>query len=459
LNILPEGKEVFYDQSDAESMNKNYTRPIIDNSFSITPPQLSVVYLFKNNAGWRPNSGSLPVILPQNAIEQILGNTSASAKATATQKLDRLTAIKKQATGLTFKACYRNQASINLINQTIAAEKYINQHHADKDYVAPKLMYALPNAVTCENPTIIQDTRTAAEKKQADNQAIFDNDFNPSEPPTSYFVHFTIVGMSPAAETGQTQNRSSSDILSRLLQTYGIGQSIPQNLYDKIPDKSKYDDILTYTKTYFFGNEDNMSRYVEFSNAKDAEKFIDEQSCKMQYDNTCKPSGRLYQAALSFSNSAAIADLRQKVTHLFDYATIASIIVATIIMWTIIGRTMADSRRETAVFRAVGFKRIDIAFIYITYTVLLSVFIAIFAAIAGYAGALFIDTAYTQQLTVQAQLGYGAVDLSKHISLIGFDGQQLMLIFIACLATGILSVIVPLLRNVRRSPIQDMREE
>lgn len=120
---------------------------------------------------------------------------------------------------------------------------------------------------------------------------------------------------------------------------------------------------------------------------------------------------------------------------------------------------MSDSRRETAIFRAIGFKRGDIASTYIMYTAMLSALIAVFAAGIGALGAYIVDRLYAPDLTVQAQYGFGALDLTKQVNLIGIDYQQLGLVLVACLVTGLLSVIIPLLRNVRRNPIRDMRDE
>jgi ABC-type antimicrobial peptide transport system permease subunit len=128
-------------------------------------------------------------------------------------------------------------------------------------------------------------------------------------------------------------------------------------------------------------------------------------------------------------------------------------------MWLTIGRTITDGRHETAVFRAIGFKRIDISLVYIIYTVMLSIFVAILAGLIGLVGAYFVDTIYSPQLTAQAQYAFGGLDLSKEFSLIGFNAEQLCIIIAACLLTGALSMIIPLIRNVRRSPIRDMRDD
>lgn len=176
-------------------------------------------------------------------------------------------------------------------------------------------------------------------------------------------------------------------------------------------------------------------------------------------DGTCKPAGREYMAKLAFSESIALNDIRSKVTEWLAVTVISAIFLAAIIMWITIGRTIADGRRETAVFRAIGFKRIDISLIYTMYTVMLSLFIVILSGLIGVVGASIANELYSPQLTAQAQYAFGGLDLTKEFSLIGINYEQLSIIVIACLGTGLLGAIIPLLRNVRRSPIRDMRDE
>lgn len=468
LSTFKDNKEVFYDQSDEAEMNSNYTKPLVDsNQMIIAPSDITDPFMLPNNAGWKPDGSSLPIVLPQNIVEQLLGLEKLSDKASSSEKLDRLKTVRERAVSLSFQACYRDNTSSSLIQTTLRQQKDIKARANNKDYQKPSLIYTLPDPTKCENPVVISDTRTTDEKKKDTNQKLFDEKFGKDVEPTSNFVSFKIVGISPAEAlssnpaTDQSidQIRNLNDVVMNLLKTSGIGQAIPQTLYEQLSDKTKYTELFTYTPFYLFGNEDNKMRYVEFANVHDAEKFIDEQSCTTQYDNTCKPLGRPYQASHIFSNSAALDDIRAKVSQWFDYALIGVIILAAVIMWITVGRTIADGRHETAVFRAIGFKRIDIAIVYVLYTVILSGLVAIFAAGLGVLGAYIVNQKFAPGLTAQAQYGFGGINLSKEVDLIGIDQYQLSLLLIACLTTGVLSIVIPLLRNIRRSPIRDMRDD
>lgn len=468
LEVLKDGKEAFYDQSDESEVNTHYERPVVDGGQTIlTPSEITRPFMLPDDGGWRPDGSSLPIILPQNTIERLLGFKQLPDTASTDQKLERLESVRTQAAGLTFKACYRNNGSKALIQQTIQQQKEIKANESKKDYQKPSLVYDLPDPATCENPRVASDTRTVDQKKNDASQKLFDEKFGKNDEPKSYFVSFTIVGMSPAeatqngpiAEQSGEQIRNVNDVINNLLKTNGIGQAVPQTLYDQLPDAAKHTELFNYEPTYFFGNEDNKQRYVEFTNARDAQKFIDEQSCTVQYDNTCKPTERPYQASLAFSNSAAIDDIRTKAAQWFWYAMLGVVILAALIMWITIGRTIADGRHETSVFRAIGFKRIDITGVYILYTVILSVLVAVCAGVIGVVGAYIVNERFASGLTAQAQYDFGGFDMTREVRLIGVDEQQLGVLLVACLATGLLSAIIPLLRNVRRSPIRDMREE
>jgi hypothetical protein len=466
LKVLEDGKEIFYDQNDMEATDANYRTPVIsDTQMTLTPPEIIEPFLFEDNAGWRPSDGSIPVVLPQNSIEQLLGLKRLPKDASPGEKTDRLRVLKKEASSLAFRACYRNAASNELIQRTIQQQNEIRVSKSKKEYKSPSVIYALPNPTTCQNASIASDTRTESEKLQDANQELFDAMFATKQEPNSYFIPFKVVGVSSTIDSqntppGQEENAQSlDDILNDLLSTNGIGQAIPADLYSGLSDTDKHPELFTYTPRYLFGNEDNLLRYVEFSKASDAKKFIDEQSCKVDYDNTCKPAGRPYLATLSFSNSAAIDDLRTKAMQWFNYAMIGVIVMSAIVMSIAIGRAIADGRRETAIFRAIGFKRIDIAQVYVLYATILSLYVAVLALLIGFAGAYIVNEKYAPALTARAQYDFNDLAMSKSVDLIGLNKEQLTVIIIACLVTGLLAAILPLLRNLGRNPIRDMREE
>ena len=454
LSVLPSSGEVFYNTSDRGETNAHYTSPIIDSAFSVAPDEITAPFMIPGNSGWSASDGSLPIILPQDIAERLVGFDKLPAGASPAQKIERTRQIRSRVDDVTFKACYRNSASLDLIQKTVAQSTPESIQNVDL-----KLTYKLPNPTQCANPTIVADTRSSGEKLRDDNQKKFDREFNHYDDPVSYFIAFKVVGISPSNTESSGQDQNVSDILNKLLSSSGVGQLIPSGLYEKISDKSKYQDILQYQPYYLTGSEDNKTRYVEFANAQDAQKFIEEQSCSIQYDGTCKPLGRSYVAKLSFNNSIALSDVRGKLSQLFGISITIVILLAAAITWMTTARTIADSRHETSIFRAIGFKRIDISLIYTIHTILLSLAIVLVAGCLGLLISFFIDKMFAEQITAQALYVFGLNDLEKEFHLLGFNQWQLIGILLACPLAGLLGMVVPLLRNVRRNPIEDLRGE
>lgn len=468
LISLKDGKELFYDKTNERETNANYIRPFVDDSLMILgASEIIDSFILPNNAGWQPDSKSLPIVLPQNVIEQLLGMEKITSDASFEEKLSRLKKIRENITNLIFKMCYRNDVSSSQIQKAITQKKEIEANKDKKDYQKPKLIYNLPDASSCANAVIASDTRTKEEKLQDSKQKLFDKKFGKNTSPVSKFITFKVVGMSPSGKDvlnpqqkqQEEKARTFKDIINGILKPSDIGQMIPKKLYDELTNKEDYADLFTYKPFYMMGNEDNKRRFVEFKNADDAQKFINEKSCVVQYDNTCKPFGNPYQANLMFSNSSALDDAQNTISGWLIYLIAAIAVLATIIMWFMISRMIADSRHETAVFRAIGFKRIDITFIYLLYVFMLTILIMMFALLFGVIGTLLVDVQFSTNLTVQAQYVFGDFWQNKQVNLAYFDYQKITLILMLILSISLISAIVPLYRNVRRNPIKDLKEE
>lgn len=459
LSILPGGREVFYDNTDDAELNAKYAPPIIDNVFRVAPPDLTRPFLFEGDGGWTPHTNTLPVILPQNIVEQILDLEKLPPSASTDQKIQRGKDIARKARGFVFQACYRNSASIDLIQQAVMQQK--STQASDNKRVAEdsSLIYALPDAAACANPNITHDTRTADQIKHDENQKVFDKKFGLHEEPKSFFVPFTIVGVSPVQTNSSDKSRGVADILQTLLQTTGVGQLVPEHLYSQLADTTRFADILRSESFYLLGNEDEKTRYVEFATATAAQTFIDEQSCVTQYDGTCKPAGRDYMAIMALSESAALNDLKSKAASWFRLAVIGVTALAGLLAWFAISRTIAEARHETAIFRAIGFKRIDISLIYVTYAIVISLLTALLAAGIGLLCAYLIDRLYAPWFTAQTQYLFGGFDTVSQFSLFHIDIGQVSVTVGACILSGLLGALIPLIRNTRRNPIKDMRSD
>ena len=85
--------------------------------------------------------------------------------------------------------------------------------------------------------------------------------------------------------------------------------------------------------------------------------------------------------------------------------------------------------------------------------------VALFALLLGLFGAYYIDSKYGPGLSVDAVLAYNASNIYKSFNLIGVRLDYVFKLVAVILLTGLVSACLPLLSNMRRNPIKDMRDE
>lgn len=408
------------------------------------------------NSSWKPDEKTIPIIITYASAEKFLGLKKLDSNSTAKQRLDRISEIRSKADVLTFDICYRNNTSKTLITTAVATQKEIDKNKNNKDFKKPSLIYGLPVAESCGSAPITSDTRTQAEKNYELRQKEFDKKFSGYKDPAQAKITLRVVGLSPGSTIGTSG--LMTDIISGLLNS-SLGGSwiVPRDMYNSLPADSKYSDIFMGAKLDDALQEGYMptkQHYVEFSNATDARAAIKKHSCSLF---GCSSEGVI----LMQFGSGSITLSEAKETLVQVLTTVALIIagVAALIMAGTIGRMIADGRRETAVFRAIGANRGDISLIYAVYTFLLSAWVAAFAALLGVILALVLDYNFSADATASAQLMFGSSDLSRQFHMYGFVSFELLIVFCLVFLTGFVSMLLPLLRNVRRNPINDMRDE
>ena len=134
-------------------------------------------------------------------------------------------------------------------------------------------------------------------------------------------------------------------------------------------------------------------------------------------------------------------------------------LIASLIMMGMLSRVIADCRRESAVLEAIGATRNDMRVVYLLYTVLLSLIIATTALGIGLGIALWLDMTYADTLTTQMHLTFITAPLEEQLHLIGFWPELLPAAIGLILFSGLVSMLLPLSRNLTRNPIKDMRDE
>lgn len=460
LQTMKNGKEKFVE----EDKNRNQYAGInpyeeaddpAATGLQILDGELTGPFILKNTK-WQPNQGTIPVIITYNSAEKFLGIKKLASDATAKEKLARITEVRERAGNITFDICYRNTTSRALIDTAIATQKEIEKNKGKKEYKKPSLIYGLPAEDACGASPIASDTRTSAEKLYDERQKEFDRKFSGYEDPRQAKLKFRAVGLSPGVTAS---SGLATDIVSTLLNSSLNGSwIIPRDMYSKLPQEQRHSNVLEQEQgsSGFWFDYAGPTRqyYAEFANASDARAAIKKYSCGFggcgQHD--------IYLAQYG-SGSITLAEVKDGAIQ--GLTIVAAVIagIAALIMAGTIGRMIADGRRETAVFRAIGAHRIDISLIYLVYTLLLSLRVAIFGLLLGLALAFVLNYYISPDATAGAQLMFGSSDLEKQFIFYGFASVELLYVVGLVFLTGLISMILPLLRNVRRNPIRDMRDE
>lgn len=455
LTLINEGKEDY-----GVTQNNGPTQQAGLDSFTagwtLMSRDLFKPFLLPGAATTIGQDGSIPVVAPLSAIEQLTGLKSLSANASPQERLERLRQVRANTDQVSFEVCYRNQTAADQLNQAIEQQREIAQNKDDKNYVKPKLAYSLPTK-PCTTPAITSDTRSDADKQQTAKREQFEAAFGkPAAEQT--LLKFRVVGIAPDLPDFSAPGLT---VLISLIVSSNLGGAswlTPVELINQQPQLAN-----------IFDSSSNPaplgSQYVELADADKAGAFLKEQSCQpdptSQVDplDNCAEQGKYFILSPFGSNSLALNEARRIFVKVFGYAAVAIALIATVIMIGTVGRIIADSRRETAVFRAIGAKKLDIIQIYMIYSLFLSLMIFVFSIAAGLLVALIANSAYAPDFTVQALVAFNAQNLDRTFSLYQIYWPDLGRLLALALVGGLLSASLPLLRNLRRNPIRDMRDD
>ncbi len=402
-------------------------------------------------------SGVVPVVAPYTAVEEAVGFVPLGAKASSAQRLERLKEVRAKAAGTTFTVCIRNSTSQE--RQAMATDqlKEIKQNKGNKQYIQPEVIYGLASK-PCQDVVVTKDVRTADTKTLDAKQLAFDQKFGKPKP-QQRIMTFKIVGVAPDMNTFEDGFKVSSILSGLVASNLGTGWFVPLSARTAMPEYDTAWATIGKTASY----QDQV--LLEFASADEAKKFVDEQTCEPSYTSfedpfvDCRKEDKLFLIGSYGSNSVALEQARTWFESAFVQAALVIAGISAIIMMGTVGKVIADSRRETAVFRAIGAKRSDIAIVYVLYTLLLGVIIASFALVLGFGLAYLLNGRYMAELSVEALTIFNSQDLDRQFILIGVNAMQLMQLVAIILGAALLSAVLPLFNNLKRNPIKDMRDE
>lgn len=412
---------------------------------------------FITNKDFESSKGEVPVIIPFSNAETLLGLSQLSKDASPAEQRERLQYVRTHIGDATASFCYRNDASRMLLGQAVAQQDELKKAAGNKDYIKPSVIYNAPDTSSCSAITIQSDTRSATVKQDDANRISFEKEAGIWQgDPIEHKVVVRGVGVSGDFNTGTSTLSITTLVNSLLNSNLGYGTwSIPAGLLAQIPKDSRPDTIFnaqSNSPDVYASTTVSKSYLVEF-------KDKDEARALLQRTGAYTGSSGDVSAYQFGSGTLFIDEARTWAEQALIWILIVVGLVAVIILWGIIGRTIADSRRESAVFRAIGATKIDIANIYGIYTLLISFRIVIFALILGLFIALIVDMLLSDTATLGAQLAYAAVDTNIMFHFFTPLSVYTLIVIAIIVLAGLLASIVPIILGARRNPIADMRED
>ena len=427
----------------------------------------------------------IPLIIRYQDAEALLGLKPLDKNASNDTQLARLKELRQKAGQLTFGACYRNPASQELL-QTAKQQIQAAANQAKKpsaDYAKPDREYAMPSADSCAAPAVVKDNRSAEAKRTEANQRQFDQTFGSAQPePAQAKFTFRVVGLMPDGIKA-TQSDIGSFLQQFLSTRLSYTWIMPRGPMATAAQTALESTIQTANNDQGGANRDETLAIYEFSNPNKARSYLAAASCgegnsggtgitdlsaqpepaeasKTQKSNKsiCLPHYVVF-ASPTGSNSLVNYDAMERLRPIIMWTFIGVTIIAAFILLIIISRTIADSRKESAVFRALGATRLDISQIYFVYTMIVALLTALFSIAAGLIVVYIADNLLASQITATLRIAMTPKDLATTFHFWTIDWMVIGAVALSIIAAAVLACLMPLIRNTRRNPIKDMRYE
>ena len=460
---MKDGKEEFDSrkQQELDNADSRSGRMPIGDSLVLSPDQLTNPFMAPGHKT-EFEKNIIPVVLPYSIVQELLKLEPLAKTVSASERVERLKYVREHAKDASIDVCYRNTASQEKIASIEVQRRVASQAKSDKNTPAPSLLYGYPAADTCGDAVTTKDSRSTNEKQASEKQQQFERLFSKNVDPAQRKLKLQVVGVAPdapgsGAESSSQPVAAAMDIVTLLASSSLYGQwAVPDGLFKKTANYDELRNLLQTRSLAGFAESMFQTYYAEFDSADQARAFIKEQTCSFDSSECTKRSP--FMLTSFGSNNIALEDAKHAITKGFQIVASIVAAIAVIVMSGTIGRVIADGRRETAVFRAIGAKRLDIASIYSVYTLLLALRVLIFATVLGLGVAYVVDILYQKEATVQAQLAFG-VDNNSVFHLFTPWSGEIVIVLGLIVITSLVAMLFPLLRNIRRNPINDMRDE
>ena len=459
LRLIQNDKEDFGNsnpKADDMTTYGYYTNAIYNSNYTFTDQQLLRRYMLATDAS---HLNGIPVVVSVQEAVSLFGKklNLEAEPADTNQKSTWLKNVQEKLNGYTYQVCYRNSTEQTLIKKIQQDYIETKANEINKNYQKPSLIYDYPKQA-CGNITVKSDTRTTTEKKSDDSNEANQKKLGTYIEPKHKLLTFQIVGIK-YAQPQTDYKKNASEYIKNLLSSQDSSSAldIPIQLYDSLPEKLKFSDVQQQeasSTAVRLMRDEFTPRVLEFSSVAKARAFLDNEACPELNDKCNKQ----FAANPYGSNYLILDEIGKLFNQIASVALPAVLGLAIIIIWFTVSRIIAENRKETAIYRAMGAKRRDIACIYIIYVVIVALRIVIASLILGIATAFAIANTYGKNLTDTAATAFGTVGSAPQFSVFSLESPIIIAVVSSIFIVSLISSIQPLLRNMRRNPVQDIRD-
>lgn len=431
-------------------------------SLSVLNQSIAEPFINKDNQ-FNTTKGELPVIMPFKDAEKLLNLKPLEKKASTQEKYDRLAEVRKRSSEITVSFCYRNKASQQLLEDARSQAAYEKKNKNKEDYIKPSIQYELPEEDSCGAVTRIADRRTAKEKDFDERKIAFEKELGVYiGEPEQYKLNLRAVGISGDAPSLSNSVIDVNGMVNSILGSW-LGYDtwiIPGGLLQQVPAADR--------PAVIFGDGDTEKELssrsaqarltgaytVEFKSKDEARRFIEAHSA----GEVAVSEGMVIVQPFG-SNLLLIQDMKDRFAVALGWMLLVVGSVAVVILGSIIGRTVSEGRRESAIFRAIGARRTDISLVYGAYAFLLSLRVVLFTVVLGIVLALGVEIWIGKEATLAVRYAYAATETDASFHFLGLLAPYTLIVIATIIVFGMIASIIPMIASARRNPINDMRND
>ena len=272
----------------------------------------------------------------------------------------------------------------------------------------------------------------------------------------SQFLKFQVVGIIPLQKFTLDQTSNINDLFNNIVNIrFNSGALIPFHSFKKL---SNYN---TSGKLFFDDNVDSdilaknhiTSHIISFKNLSDARQFLDHHSCKNRDTSCTKP----WYSEVFGLNYLLINDFSTKINQIKALIIIVSIIILFLIFSLMIIKLIIESRKDSAIFRAIGAKKSDILKIYLSLSFIVATRIIITSIILTFTAIFIINQCFSAKIIndLVSRSGFPNVNFS----LFTIDLSTSLLIIVNVYIISLIATIPTALTNIKRNIISDIKHE